>query len=94
MEGGKDIATTTSDAAGKFHFTIDHAGRYAVRAEAKTFACHDQRRVFAEPRHDVELSLTLSPSVVAAKYRRNGHRLLPRLKPRPEPRSVLSTAPT
>ncbi len=65
VQSGKDISTTTSDAAGKFQFKIDHAGRYSVRAEAKTFAASTSEEVFAEPGHSVDVSLTLSPSVVA-----------------------------
>src|SRR5579871_1378674 len=63
--GGRDVATTTSDGAGKFHFTIDRAGRYAVRAEARTFASSSSKEIFAEPGRSVDLTLTLSPSVVA-----------------------------
>jgi vitamin B12 transporter len=62
---GKNVSSTTTDAAGKFHFTIERAGRYSVRAEAKTFAISTSQVVFAEPNHGVELSLTLSPSVVS-----------------------------
>ncbi len=65
VQSGKDIATTTSDAIGKFHFTIDHAGRYSVRAEAKTFATSSSKEVFAEPAHNLDISLTLSPSAVS-----------------------------
>lgn len=65
VENGIDIASVSSDATGKFHFDINHTGRYAVRAEAKTFASTTSEEVFAEPRHVVELSLVLSPSVVS-----------------------------
>ncbi|HKD83739.1 MAG TPA: TonB-dependent receptor [Terriglobales bacterium] len=65
LQGGKDIAQTTSDATGNFHFKIDRTGRYSVRAEAKTFAPGQSDEVFAEPGHSVDLSLTLSPSVVS-----------------------------
>jgi vitamin B12 transporter len=65
MESGKDVATTTTDAAGKFHFKIDHTGRYSARAAAKTFATSSSAEVFAEPGHTTDISLTLSPSVVS-----------------------------
>ena len=65
VENGKNIATTTSDDTGRFQFKIEHAGRYSVRAEAKTFAASQSDEVFAQPGHSVDLSLTLSPSVVA-----------------------------
>lgn len=61
----KDIATSTTDGAGKFHFSIEHTGRYSVRAEAKTFAASSSAELFAEPGHNVDITLTLSPSVVA-----------------------------
>ena len=31
MQAGKDVSTTTTDAAGKFKFTVDSTGRYSVR---------------------------------------------------------------
>jgi vitamin B12 transporter len=65
FEGGKNIDSTTSDSAGKFHFKINHEGRYSVSAEAKTFATSSSDEVFAQPGHSVDISLTLSPSVVA-----------------------------
>ena len=65
MQDGKDLHTATTDSAGKFQFKIEQAGRYAVRAEAKTFAASTSQEVFAEPGHGVDVSLTLSPSVVA-----------------------------
>ena len=65
LQSGKDIATATSDGAGKFQFKIDSAGRYAVRAEAKTFAVSSTDEIFAEPGHLVDIRVTLSPSTVA-----------------------------
>ncbi len=65
VQGGKDIRTAITDPAGKFQFKIEEAGRYSVRAEAKTFAASTSQEVFAEPGHGVDVSLTLSPSVVA-----------------------------
>ncbi len=65
IENGKDTAITTTGAAGKFHFSIDHAGRYSVRAEARTFAASSSEQVFAAPGHNISVSLTLSPSAVA-----------------------------
>lgn len=65
VQNGKDIATTTSDAVGKFTFKIDHAGRYTIRVEAKTFATSSSEEIYAQPGHNVDISLTLSPSVVA-----------------------------
>lgn len=65
VANGKDIATSTTDGVGKFHFSIDHAGRYSVRAEAKTFAASSSAEIFAEPGHNVDITLTLSPSAVA-----------------------------
>ena len=65
VQGGKDIATTASDNAGHFQFTIEHAGRYSVRGEAKTFAPSSSAPFFAEPGHSVDVNLTLSPSAVA-----------------------------
>lgn len=65
VHSGKDIAATSSDGAGKFHFSIDHAGRYSIRADAKTFATSSSADVFAEPGHNVDISLTLSPSAVS-----------------------------
>ena len=62
---GKNLATTTSDSAGKFHFNIEQTGRYVVRAEAKTFAASTSDEIFAEPGHTVDVRLTLSPSAVA-----------------------------
>jgi vitamin B12 transporter len=64
MQGGKDVSTTTTDAAGKFQFTVDSTGRYSVRAEAKTFAANTSEEVFAQPGHGVDVTLTLSPSPV------------------------------
>src|ERR1700691_3386153 len=61
FEGGKNIDSTTSDSAGKFHFKINHEGRYSVSAEAKTFATSSSDEVFAQPGHSVDISLTLSP---------------------------------
>ncbi len=65
VQNGKDIAKATSDDAGKFHFKIEQAGRYSVRAEAKTFAAATSQEMFAEPGHSVDINLTLSPSTVA-----------------------------
>ncbi len=74
-QSGKDISTTTTDAAGKFQFKIEHAGRYSVRAEAKTFATSTSEEVFAEPGHDVDRQ----PHPVAvrgsAEHRGDGHRI-------------------
>ena len=64
-QGGKDLQTAKSDPEGKFQFKIEQAGRYAVRAEAKTFAASTSQEVFAEPSHGVDITLTLSPSVIA-----------------------------
>ena len=36
-----------------------------VRAEATTFAASSSKELFAEPGHNVDITLTLSPSVVA-----------------------------
>jgi hypothetical protein len=60
VANGKDIATTTTDGTGKFQFSIDHAGRYSVRAEAKTFAASSSAELFAGPVHNVDITLTLS----------------------------------
>jgi len=65
VQNGKDLATATSDASGRFHFQIDHAGRYSVHAEAKSFAASTSEEVFAEPGRPIDVSLTLSPSPVA-----------------------------
>ncbi len=65
MQDGKDLSTTTTDATGKFQFSLKQEGRFAVRAEAKTFAAATTQEVFAQPGHAIDLSLTLSPSVVA-----------------------------
>ena len=65
MQGGKDITTATTNQAGNFEFIIEKAGRYSVRAEAKTFATGHSEEAFLQPGHAVDLSLTLSPSVVA-----------------------------
>jgi vitamin B12 transporter len=64
VQNGKDISTVTTDSAGKFQFSIENSGRYSLRAEAKTFATTSSEDVFAQPGHTVEVSLTLSPSVV------------------------------
>ncbi len=64
-QGGQDIHTATTDSTGKFRFKIEQAGRYAVRAEAKTFAPSTSQETFAEPGHGVDVTLILSPSVVA-----------------------------
>lgn len=64
VQNGKDIATATTDGNGKFQFSIDTGGRYAVRGEAKTFASSNSQEVFAAPGSNVELRLVLSPSVV------------------------------
>lgn len=64
VEAGKDISTATTDGSGKFQFTIEHTGRYVVRADAKTFATNSEE-VFAEPGRGTVVNLTLSPSVVA-----------------------------
>ncbi len=65
IEGGKNIATQTTNTAGGFQFTIERAGRYSVRAEAKTFAASTSPEVFAEPGHTSDINLTMSPSVVS-----------------------------
>ncbi len=65
IESGKEVANTTTSPTGKFHFNIDHAGRYSVRAEANTFAASSSEELFAEPGHGLNLNLTLSPSVVS-----------------------------
>ena len=65
IENGKDVTTATTDAVGQFHFDIEHAGRYTVRAEAKTFAAATSSEQYAEPGHTVGINLTLSPSVVS-----------------------------
>jgi vitamin B12 transporter len=65
LEKGKQIDSTTSDSTGKFKFSIDHAGRFRVRAEAKSFASKTGEEVFAEPTHAVDAGLTLSPSTVS-----------------------------
>jgi vitamin B12 transporter len=64
VQNGKDVSTATTDAAGKFQFTVDSTGRYTVRAEAKTFASNSSEEVFAQPGHGVDVNLTLSPSPV------------------------------
>ena len=65
VQSGRDVGTTTTDAAGKFDFQIQQAGHYWVRAEASTFATSGSEEIFAEPAHNVDISLTLWPSVVA-----------------------------
>lgn len=65
IQDGKDVATTTSDDGGEFHFTIDHAGRYSARAEAKTFAVSTSPEIYAEPGRNVDVRVTMSPSVVS-----------------------------
>jgi iron complex outermembrane receptor protein/vitamin B12 transporter len=65
IEGGKDIGTATTNPTGKFQFKIEHTGRYSVRAEAKTFAPTSSDEFFAEPGRSTDVSLTMSPSVVA-----------------------------
>ena len=74
MQGGKDLRTATTDAAGKFQFKISQAGRYAVRAEAKTFAASTSQEVFAQPGHGVDVSLTLSPSRGRPEHCGHSHR--------------------
>ena len=64
VQNGKDLATTKTDDDGKFQFSIDSAGRYSLRTEAKTFATTSSKEIFAEPGHSVELSMVVSPSVV------------------------------
>jgi len=64
-QGGKDLQTAKTSPEGKFQFKIEQAGRYAVRAEAQTFAASTSPEVFAEPTHGVDITLTLSPSVIA-----------------------------
>jgi iron complex outermembrane receptor protein/vitamin B12 transporter len=64
-QGGKDIQTAKCGPEGKFQFKIEHAGRYAVRAEARTFAASTSQEMFAEPGHGVNVTLTLSPSVIS-----------------------------
>ena len=65
MQGDKEVATSTTDASGRFHFNVPRAGRYSIRAQAPTFAAGRSAELFAEPGRSVETSLTLSPSVVA-----------------------------
>src|SRR5664279_3997472 len=65
VENGKDVATSLTDTTGQFHFDIQHTGRYSVRAEAKTFATSTSEELYAQPGHNVDISLTLSPSVVS-----------------------------
>jgi iron complex outermembrane receptor protein/vitamin B12 transporter len=64
-QGGKDVQSAKSGPEGKFQFKIEQAGRYAVRAEAKTFAASTSQEMFAEPGHGVNVTLTLSPSVIS-----------------------------
>jgi vitamin B12 transporter len=65
LENGKQIDSTSSDSTGKFQFSINHGGRYQLRAEAKTFATRTREDVFAEPSHTVDASLTMSPSAIS-----------------------------
>ncbi len=65
LKGGKPVDTSKTDSSGHFQFKIDQAGRYSVRAEAKTFASSSSQEVFVEPQHGTDLSLTLSPSAVS-----------------------------
>jgi iron complex outermembrane receptor protein/vitamin B12 transporter len=65
LKSGKPVDTTKTDSSGHFQFKIDQAGRYSVRAEAKTFGPSLSQEVFVEPQHGVDLSATLSPSVVS-----------------------------
>ena len=65
LENGQTVATTKSDAEGKFHFTVEHAGRFSLNAEAKTFAAGHSKPIYAEPGHAVDIGLTLFPSAVS-----------------------------
>jgi vitamin B12 transporter len=65
LDRGKPVDTTKTDSSGHFQFKINEAGRYSVRAEAKTFASSSSQEAFVEPQHGIDLSLTLSPSAVS-----------------------------
>jgi vitamin B12 transporter len=66
VENGKDVTTAVTNASGQFHFDIAHAGRYSVRAEANTFATSSSGELYAQPGHNVDISLALSPSIVSS----------------------------
>jgi len=65
VQNSKEVSTATTDAAGRFHFGVTQAGHYSIRAQAKSFADSQSAEFFAEPGGTVDLSLTLSPSVVS-----------------------------
>jgi vitamin B12 transporter len=64
IENGADLQTVTTDSAGHFQFSIDHSGRYSVKVGADTFAPSTSRVLYAEPDHNVAVSLVLSPAPV------------------------------
>ena len=53
------VATTTSDGEGIFHFTIDHAGRYSVRAAAAGFAISTSDAVYLAQSQQTRLDVIL-----------------------------------
>lgn len=65
LENGRVVKTSTTDDVGRFSFDVDHAGRYAVEAQAKSFRSLKSAETFVALSHVTEVNLTLSPSVVA-----------------------------
>jgi vitamin B12 transporter len=65
IENGNNLQTVTTDSNGNFQFAVDHAGRFSVRGEADTFAPSTSGIVYAEPDHNVAVTLILAPAPVA-----------------------------
>ncbi len=65
LENGHVVKTSATDDVGRFRFAVDHPGRYAIEAEAKSFRTAISPETFLAPSRATEVNLTLSPSVVA-----------------------------
>ena len=64
IENGATLQSTETGEAGTFRFTIEHAGRYLIRASARTFRPSTSKEVFLAPSRSAEVNLTLSPSAI------------------------------
>jgi iron complex outermembrane receptor protein/vitamin B12 transporter len=62
---GSVVASTSSDANGRYSFEIAHEGRFQIRATAASFRPAVSEPSFAGRAHSAEINLTLSPSVVS-----------------------------
>ena len=74
VQDGKDIATTTSDANGKFNFKIDHAGRYYGPRRSQNLRHFQQRRDFCPTRPQCRCQPDAFAFRGLPEHRGDGHR--------------------